>query len=446
MEGKTVSTWAGTFSCTPELYFEPGSVDEIKQILESARKASKRVRMSGQFHSPSNIAMTDGYMINMKNFNHVIEVDKDKCQISVEGGCIMEDLNAKILPLYGMALSNLAAMSNITVAGAISTGTHGTGAKHGILATQVIQLELLTAQCEILRCSRMENEDLFRAALCSLGCLGVIVTVTIQCEPEFKLHKRQMSCTLDEVLDKLDNHVASSEFFQVTWFPHTEGAIMSQTDRTREPVMSSFNWFRDCFLSFYTLQFLYWLSSFLPGLIPSINRLFYKWCFTGCRDDIAMSHANFAISFRFKHDVTEWAIPRSHTAAVLRELKSWLAANKGVYVHIGVDLRFVQEDDIMLSPAYGRETCFINTVMNRPLGKFIPHDEFWSAFERIMCSVGGRPHWAKTHELTGSELKVAYPEFEAFCEIRQRLDPQGMFLNDYMERILPLVKGPVSPW
>ncbi|XP_022110599.1 L-gulonolactone oxidase-like [Acanthaster planci] len=437
MEGKTVSTWAGSFSCTPELYFEPGSIKEIKQILESARKASKRVRMSGQFHSPSDIAMTDGYMINMKNFNHVIEVDKEKCQITVEGGCIIEDLNTKILPVHGMALSNLGSMPNITIAGAISTGTHGTGIKHGILATQVVQIELLTAQCEILRCSRMENEDLFRAALCSLGCLGVIVTVTIQCEPEFKLHKRQMSCTLDEVLDNLDDHIAKSEFFRFCWYPHTEGAVMWYNDRTQKPLVSSASWFHDYLLVYHILQFLYWVSSFLPRLIPSINRLFYNWCFTGRREDVAISHANFAINCLFRQHVTEWAIPRRHTAVVLRELKSWLNANKDVNVHFPVEVRFVKGDDIMLSPAHGRETCYINIILYRPFGKFVPYAKYWAAFERIVYSVGGRPHWAKAHKLTGAELKVAYPEFEAFCKIRQHLDPQGMFLNDYMERILP---------
>ncbi|XP_071795480.1 L-gulonolactone oxidase-like isoform X3 [Asterias amurensis] len=435
MEGKTFTNWAGSFSCSPELYFEPSSLQEIMEILEMARSATKKVKLSAQGHSPSDIAMTDEYMINMNRFNNVIELDKEKCQVKVEAGITVDDLN-KILELNGMALSNLPAIGDVSVGGLICTGTHGTGIKHGIIATQVVELELLTAQGEVLFCSPEENPEIFRAAQCSIGALGVIVTLTFQCEPQFKLLRKDTSSTLEECLSPMDNLIDSSEFFALYWYPYTEGAVMRQRDRTDKPVESSFNWFRDALIGYYFLELLYWICTFLPRFIPSVNRFIYNWCGSKERTDVANSDKLFQHPCLFKHDVTEWSIPRQQTASVLRELKTWLDANKDVRVHIPVVVRFVKGDDIMMSPANGRDSCFMNILMYRPYGKFVPYAKYWAAFEKLMYNAGGRPNWAKAHKLTGTDFKQLYPEFEKFCDIRKKLDPQGLFLNDYLQKVL----------
>ncbi len=121
---------------------------------------------------------------------------------------------------------------------------------------------------------------------------------------------------------------------------------------------------------------------------------------------------------------------------MLRELKAWLDGNKDVHVHFPVEVRFVKGDDIMMSPANGRDSCYMNILMYRPYGKFVPFAKYWTAFEKIMYNAGGRPHWAKAHKLTGKDFKEMYTDFEKFGDIRKKLDPQGLFLNDYLQKVL----------
>ncbi|XP_072045784.1 L-gulonolactone oxidase-like [Amphiura filiformis] len=435
-QGRSFTNWATTFTCKPELYFEPTTTEEIIQILKEARRLSKRVKVCGYGHSPSDIACTDGYMIDMRRFNQLIDINEKNCTVKVQSGCLLKDLIDDVLEPHGMAMQNIAAISEVTIAGMICTGTHGTGANYGIISTQVLEIELITAAGKEVICSHTENTDLFRAACCSLGALGVITAVTLQCEPAFKLHQRQWPGTLDEVLDNLDEHIASSEHFKFSLMPHTESVLMSRMDRTKEPVSDVSSWFWSTFVGYHCVQFAYWLSSFFPSTVGFINRTLFYLLFSKPLERINISRKVFNFDCFFPQYVTDWAIPREHTATVLRELRAWLRENPNQAAHFWIEVRFCRSDNIMISPAYGRDTCFINILVYRPYGKFIPYANYWAAYENIVKRVGGRPHWAKAHKETAKEFSHMYPEFNKFCEIRQKMDPQGMFLNAYLERVL----------
>eukprot|EP00079_Xenopus_tropicalis_P025911 XP_012819551.1 PREDICTED: L-gulonolactone oxidase-like [Xenopus tropicalis] len=256
--GYKFQNWAQTYGSSPELYFQPTCVEEIKEILDLARQRSKRVKVVGGGHSPSDIACTDDFMIRMDKMNRILKVDKEKKQVTVEGGMLLTDLN-KELDKRGLALSNLGAVSEVAAAGVIGTGTHNTGITHGILATQVVALALMTASGEILECSEATNPEIFQAARLHLGSLGVILSVTIQCRSAFRLKEIQFSSSLQEVLDNLDAHLNSSEYFRFFWFPHTENVSVFYQDPTDKPPASKANWFRDSFLGYYLLEFLLWI-------------------------------------------------------------------------------------------------------------------------------------------------------------------------------------------
>ncbi|XP_071482487.1 L-gulonolactone oxidase-like [Diadema antillarum] len=438
MEGYTFQNWAQTFSCQPELYFEPDNVEELKQILARAREEGKRVKVCGSRHSPSDIACTTGFMINMKNISRVISVDKERCHITVEAGVKLETLNEEILPQHDMALSLLGAISEQTVAGAISTGTHGTGYKHGIIATNILDLDLMKSSGEIVHCSEKENPDLFSAALCGLGALGIIVTVTIQCERTYWLHDLTIPSTLDDVLDNLDQYVTGSEHFRFFWYPHTDFVMMSKVNRTekkRTEVKSS--WFWDTLVGFYLLEFFYWLSTFFPPLVAVINKAHFYLFVALPRERVDISYKIFNFDCLFKQLVTDWAIPRDKTTSVLRELKR-SCETENIYAHFPVEVRFTRSDDIMISPANGRDTCFINIIHFTPYGKKTSNPKYWALYEDIVHKAGGRPHWAKEHPLGPKELSELYPRWGEFCGTRKQLDPHGMFLNEYLERIFGL--------
>ncbi|XP_029452079.1 L-gulonolactone oxidase-like [Rhinatrema bivittatum] len=432
--GFRFQNWAQTYGSQPELYFQPTSAEEVKEILDLARQRSKRVKVVGGGHSPSDIACTDDFMIDMNKMNKILKVDKEKKQVTVEAGILIVDLNEE-LTKCGLALSNLGAVSEVAAAGVIGTGTHNTGIQHGILSTQVVALTMMTAAGEMLECSESSNADLFQAARLHLGSLGVILTVTIQCVSHSTFRRSSSHQPLKEVLDNLDTHLKSSEYFRFLWFPHTENVSILYHDPTDKPLSSNANWFWDYAIGYYLLEFLLWISTFLPRLVPWINKFFFWVLYTGRTERVDISHKVFNFECRFRQHVQDWAIPIDKTKEALLELKAWLEKTPNVVAHFPVEVRFAQADNILLSPCFHRDSCYINILMHRPYGKDVPFQEYWLQYEGIMKKAGGRPHWAKAHTCTRKDFEVMYPGFQKFCFIRENLDPTGMFLNPYLEKV-----------
>ncbi|XP_064602926.1 L-gulonolactone oxidase-like isoform X2 [Liolophura sinensis] len=378
--GHNFANWAKTYTCQPEAYFEPKTTDEMREILSCAQQRGKKVKVVGCGHSPSDLACTTDYMICLRHYNRLLKVDKERSQVKVEGGMLVRDLNDSVLNPNGLALSVLGSISDISIAGTISTGTHGTGERYGTLSSYIVELELLTASGEILEISADKNPELLPAVRCSLGCLGIILNVTIQCEPAFRLHQKTYPSKLNDILENLQVHVSASDHFRFLWFPHTEDVVVSHVNRTSKDICNKSSWFWDYGIGYYLLEFCLWISTFFPRIVPTINRLFFKHLHSQVREKVDRSDVIFNFECLFKQYVMEWAIPR-------------------------------------------------------PYGKLVPTDKYWDAFENIVNKVGGRPHWAKDHKVGPQRFTQLYPHWNTFCQIRKRLDPNGMFLNNYLERV-----------
>lgn len=428
------TNWSTTFSCSPELYFEPKTTEEIREILQVASMLRKRVRVIGGCYSPSDIACTSEFMVCLKNYSAVLEINHDKKQVTVQAGLLVNDLN-QLLDRHGLALPNLSSVSGMSCAGTLGTCTHGTGINYGLVANFVVSLELMTAKGEILHCSRSSNKDIFLAALCHLGSVGIILSVTWQCEPAFKLHQQCEAMTLEKVLDSLETWKSSDEYFKFHWYPHTGQAKVYHVNRTSEPVTDSSSWFWDKAIGYWSLEFLYWLSSFVPQLVPYVNWGFFKLLHSQPSSRVDQSFKVFNFDCLFKQYVTEWAIPQDKTAFVLRKLQSWIKES-GYHVHFPVEVRFVKKDDIFMSPCYEQDVCFINIIAFRPYNKFIPHEPYWKYYEELCMSVGGKPHWAKAHDLTATDIAKMFPKFQEFREICQKLDPLSLFRNEYVDKVI----------
>ncbi|XP_067844614.1 L-gulonolactone oxidase-like isoform X2 [Heptranchias perlo] len=370
-EGYRFQNWASTYSCHPELYFEPTSVEEVRQILELAKQRSKRVKIVGCGHSPSDIACTDDYLIRLNKLNKLLQVDKKQQRVTVEAGMLLSHLNEELASL-GLALSNIGAVSDLTVGGVIGTGTHNTGIQHGILATQV--------------------------------------------------------------LNDLDTHLKQSEYFRFFWFPHTDKVTVFYADRTDKPVKASSSWLWDYAIGYYLLELLLWISAFFPRLVPWITQLFFWLIYSVKGEQVNRSDKAFNFECLFKQHVSDWAVPIEQTGKALGQLKEWLERNPDVRAHFPVEVRFARGDEILLSPCYKQNSCFMNIIMYRPYGKELPRERYWAAYEQIMKRNGGRPHWAKAHSCVRQDFEKMYPAFHKFCSIREQLDPSGMFLNNYLEK------------
>lgn len=431
-KGYHFTNWAKTYSSDPEYFYEARSRDDLVQILNEARQRNRKVRIVGNGHSPSDLACTTDNMISMRKMNRILNIDCERCQIKVESGALISEMN-EVLANNGLSFSVLGSVDDITIGGAVSTGTHGTGAKFGSLSTSIVEMELMKASGEVINISRETDAPLFRAACLGLGCLGIILTLTLQCEKAFNLHKTLQPAKLDQILDDIDKHVLSCDHFRFTWFPYAD-VVTDYSSRTTQEPFNDASWFWDKFIGYHILQFLYWISTFFGCLVPLINRFYYWILFSTTRQVSGVSYKVFAFECLFNQYVEEWAIGRDKAATILQELKAWIE-KRGYPAHFPIEVRFVKADDLMISPASDRETCFINIITYRPYNREVLHDVYFRAFEEIMKKHGGRPHWAKDYHVTPTEFERMYPEWQTFCQIRRRMDPEAMFINNNLERV-----------
>lgn len=315
--GLTFRNWSDTFSCRPELYFEPKDVEEVREIVLLAKANGKKVRVFGKGHSPSDLAFTNDYLISLKHMNRVLAVDKASGRVKVEAGITIAKLNHE-MSQHHLALSVLGSVSDLTLGGVINTATHGSGIRFPVIAGYVREVELITSSGDLLKCSNEEKTDVFYSCLCGLGALGVMVMVTIQCEPAFSLRELQFPSMLDQVLEDLDEHLQHSDHFRFLWFPHTDLVSLSHVSRVngivpRKPFSLTqplINWFWSYAVGYYALEFAYWISTFFPKLTPSINRLWFYLQYSKPTERIDDSYKVFNFECLFRQHVYEWSIPK----------------------------------------------------------------------------------------------------------------------------------------
>ncbi|KAG9062643.1 hypothetical protein KI688_004947 [Linnemannia hyalina] len=456
---KVFQNWAKTFRCVPEQYYTPTTEEEIVKIIHLARISGKSVKAIGTGHSPSDLACTDGFMINTDKLNSLISVDEEKMTITVQAGMKLHKLH-DLLELHDLAMSNLGSISDQSVAGIMSTATHGTGAEYPSMCASVLELTLITATGETISCSKTEKADIFNAAACSLGALGIITQMTLQCERAFRLENKQEPAKLNDVLNNLDNIIHSAEHVRLWWYPHTDNVVVWRANRTTKEIsLPVLSWRSSKWFAVHVYEGLLYVCRFIPRLIPTLSRFMFWATQSKPIERVDDSVKVFNFDCLFSQYVNEWSIPWSRTAEALRALDHFIEsgsvkdnkdqdksattkANKDapLYVHFPIEIRFVKKDDVWLSPAYGVDSCYIGIIMYRPYGMAVPYKRFWAGYEKIMASLDGRPHWAKAHSVTPEGLEESYPKMKEFSAIRQRLDPEGMFLNDYLRRHLVVPK------
>lgn len=491
MAGVAITNWASTHTARPRSYYEPGTVAEVRQLVRQARESGRIIRAVGGAHSPNDCAMNADIMISLRKLNRLLAVDSASRTIQVEAGVTLRELN-DILPEHGLALSNLGSISDQSVAGMLSTGTHGTGGRFGLLATFILELQLVLADGSVAVCNRRVEPSLFAAALCGLGALGIVTGAVIQCVPAFDLHVTETPDTLPAVLADLPRRIPSAPYYRFWWFPHTDrvmewrarptppataSAAAAVTTRSRSGgllgwIKGAASWLLDMGIGFHVLQAALYVGRWVKPLVPLVNSLWFRMLFNVRKERQDRSDRVFNINCLFQQHVDEWAIPVDQVPAALSALKDMLAAT-GHKAHYPIEVRFTAGDDIWLSPAYKRPTAFIGIIMYKPFGAEVEYQQYFLKYEevsdvtdgnrcppvspprlhpcaiahscalrsflQIMASLGGRPHWAKDFGYRGdTDFGRVYPRWGEFKALRQRLDPTGVFVNPWLRRTLGL--------
>jgi L-gulonolactone oxidase len=429
----TWTNWSGTIRADLTGVESPATVQELQEVVRRSATQGQRVKAVGAGHSFTAVAATDGVQLCLDRLAGIVRADRETGLVTVLAGTRLHDLNEALWHL-GLSMTNLGDIDVQSIAGAISTGTHGTGARFGGIATQVRALDLVLADGSLLHCAADDNPDVFAAACVGLGALGVISTVTLQCEPAFALAAAEAPDSLDAVLADLDANVDGNDHFEFYWFPHTRGVLTKRNNRVLpgtalRPVGRLRHYVDDELLSNKVFDAINRLTTRRPSLIPRANRIAARAL--SARDYIDRSYRVFASVRTVRFREMEYAVPREAVPFVLGEIEAHLARS-GELIGFPVEVRFAAADDLWLSTATGRETGYVAVHQYHRRD----HTSYFAAVEAIARSVGGRPHWGKLHARTADDLRPVYPRFDDFVAVRDKLDPERRFGNEYLRQVL----------
>jgi FAD-linked oxidoreductase len=432
--------WAGNESARPRRVATPRSADQVADEVRKAAAAGLTVRMAGTGHSFTPAAVTDGVLLRPGGLTGIRSVDPAAGLATAEAGCPLHVLNAELLS-RGLSLANMGDIQVQTVAGAIQTGTHGTGRDVGGMAAQVAGLEMVLADGTIATCSAGAPADptragpppaLFDAARVGLGALGILTAVTFRVVPAFLLEAREEPMRWSEVISRLDELTSANEHFEFYWFPHSEGCLTKRNNRSAGPPrpLARLRYLLDDeFLSNTVFGITCRLGHAVPAVIKTVNGVAGKAL--GSRRYTDASHKVFTSPRRVRFKEQEYAIPRESLADVLAEVRA-LFARRDWRISFPIEVRVTPGDDPWLSTAYGRESAYIAIHVFHAS----PHLEYFRDVEAVMTAAGGRPHWGKMHTRSAEYLSRAYPRFGEFVALRDELDPERRFGNAYLTQVL----------
>ncbi|MGH2740365.1 MAG: D-arabinono-1,4-lactone oxidase [Actinomycetota bacterium] len=425
------SNWSGSVRWRPDRVLAPGSIDEIAEVVSECRREGRKLRVVGSVHSFTPLVATDDTLLSLDGFQGIESVDVERRTALIRAGTKLDALGPELLR-HGLAQENLGDIDVQSLAGAISTGTHGTGAELGNIATQVQGLTLVTGTGEVMECSAEKHPGLFKAAQVSLGALGVVAKVRLRLLPAYRLGFRSERRRLDDVLADLPERLSANRHFEFFWFPYGPFVQAKTANPSDLPAGSG--------LALRAQQVILengalWLASqasrLIPRLAPSISRLSGR--LVGHSGGVAEAHGFFATRRAVRFNEMEYNVPAERFLDAFAELRALFDRHR-FRVNFPVECRFAAGDEIWLSPAYERASAYIAVHMYRGM----PYEEYFRACEEVFDRYEGRPHWGKLHWQSSDSLRLRYPRWDDFLRVREEVDPDRVFLNDYLSELFGL--------
>lgn len=431
--GGTWQNWGRSASIRPARVERPRSPEGVQRAVLAAIAQDLPIKAVGAGHSFAGIAVAPGVLLELDDLQGLVSVDVERSRVTLLAGTRLHRIPRMLAP-HGLAMQNLGDIDRQSIAGAISTGTHGTGAGFGGLATQVVGATLITAAGEFLRVDENDNPELLPAVALGLGALGILVEVTLQCVPAFVMHAIDEPAPLEDVLETVHDRAAASDHFEFYWFPHTEVALTKRQTRLaesapRRPLPVAGRWIDETLLSNGVYRVVCAAGQVIPAITPPFSRLAVR--LTGDREYTDRSHTVLTQSRNVRFREMEYALPAENVVPAFREIQQ-LIRRKGWRIEFPIEVRFAAADELWLSTAHGRASGYI------AVHRYWRADptEYFEAVEQICLEHGGRPHWGKLHTLDARRLRERYPRFDEFTALRDRLDPERRFANRYLDRVL----------
>ena len=419
-ETYTWSNWSGFQQAHPQHILHPENVLELQHIVQSHPK----IRVVGAGHSFTPLVCTDATLVSLNQISGVASSDTAHSRCSIYAGTRLYNLDQYLEPI-NQALMNQGDIDQQSLAGAVSTGTHGTGADLHCISAYVEDFELLTASGEILNCSRTENPEIFAAGRVSLGSLGILTKITMQNRPRFKLKEHIQLCTVADMMQFIQQWKHQHRHIECFVFSHAEKLMLKTLDETDEELQPR----KESYPSEDTLLT---VCSELIKNVPSLNPYVQKLLGTFVKPTTAVDWSSkiFPTVRNTKFNEMEYQIPVDDGLDCLEEVLAALRQHK-VATFFPLEFRFVKGDDIWISPFYQQDSISISVHQYHKQDPRLIFD----IVEPIFQKYKGRPHWGKMHSMTAMQLRDLYPKWDDFLALRQQLDPERKFLNPYLEQL-----------
>ena len=419
--------WGGNQQAVAVDVLHPGTVDEVAALVKQASGTGRRIKTVGSGHSFTGIAVADDQRMHLHRLADPLSIDGHL--VTVQAGMPMYALNS-LLAANGLAMPDLGDIDAQTVAGALSTGTHGTGVAYSTIASCVEAVTLVIGNGEIVHLDK--SDPAFPAAQLGIGALGILVDVTLRVVDAFTLLADERPMALADVLAGLDEHIAGNEHVEFYWYPYTDRAQLKRNNTVPaadRPLTRFRGWLDDEFLANTVLEGACRLGRAIPAVVPAISAVAARALTARAYTD--RSDRVFCTPRRVRFTEMEYEVPREAMPEVLAALPRILD-DLPFKVQFPVEVRFTGPDDVWLSHGYGRQSAYI--AVHQYAGS--PYEPYFRAVEAVCEPLGGRPHWGKLHYRDAGSLRRAYPRFDDFLGVRDRFDPARVFANAYLDRVL----------
>jgi L-gulonolactone oxidase len=427
-----IRNWSGEHSWRPDAIHLPADEEQLAALVRRAAETGRRIKPVGSALSWSDAAEPVEEALRFDLMNRISSIDAEASRVRLQGGARLDDVN-EALATAGLALDNFGSIVTQTVAGYLGTASHGTGSRTQLLSAQVVALRLVNGRGEILELDGSLRPDLFTAACAHLGCLGIVSEVTLRCVDAFDLEETLETVGFETVLGDLPRLLTDNDHLKLWWLPPSDNFLVYRFNRTDAPrTKPGIKGFVDrSGLSGLGFGALIGLTRVFPGITPFVTRMVER---VGFRPGVRVDRSDRIIPYAGsipKHFETEYAVPIERAGEALAATRDMVLRAEDYRVNFPFEVRFVAADDIPLSPAYGRDVCFLGAyVTGRQWAR-----GYFADFEDLVADFDGRPHWGKTFHRTSSELRALYPRFDEFDRLRRACDPAGVFRNPFVDRV-----------
>lgn len=390
--------WSGSLTFSPTAVQKPDTEEEVAEIVKIASKSGKKVRVVGAGHSSSRLVETTDILISLEKFTGISDVDNNLYRAALKAGMQIHEAGEE-LNRAGLAMHNTGDVDVQTVAGAIGTGTHGTGKKLQNLSAMLVGVRMVTGKGEIKNFSIEKDPELFKALRVALGSMGIFIKMHLQLLPKFKLYRKEFYARTDDALKNLDALINNNRNFDFYWYPRSDCVKLRIMNETEEEFQE------------------------LPYAKP--DKEMHGW-----------SNEILPRKRELKFDEMEYSLPFENAVDCFEEIRERVKKNHRRTVGWRILFRTVAADENYLSTIYKRETVTISLHHNAGL----EYKNYFNDIEPIFLKYDGRPHWGKKHNQAAEQLKEKYPEWNKFMELRQKFDPENVFVSDYISELFRIRK------